>query len=220
MVLSATALPSPSSGSRAVGTTTSLVAHLLFAALLLAFPLKATFLEQPEEIVPVEIVPALPTPRVWPSQRPAAEEAEIDLPTPTFASVGDMIQPSLMLSEAVLADPRSAKARRQMRVLTSDEKSIQLCNLEAMAQVRAWKHGSEPQSVVAYAYRDVRLSGGLVAASGGALFSAGEWFHLTYQCDVTDERVSGFLFKLGAPIPRAQWEAHKLPAAIVDKDDG
>ncbi len=49
-----------------------------------------------------------------------------------------MIRPSYMLSDHILADPRSRKARATLPKLETEERMVQICSLEVTAQIEAW----------------------------------------------------------------------------------
>lgn len=125
-----------------------------------------------------------------------------------------MVKPSRMLSQKVLADPRSRKARQELATLAPDERIIQLCNVEAMAQVAAWSKELKPDRVVAYAMADPQILGAALTADGAALHSKHDWYRLRFQCDLTPDhqKVVAFQFLVGAPIPKKEWRDHSLPA--------
>lgn len=150
------------------------------------------------------------------SHRPAEELA---LPAPGFASAAGMIRSSTMLSQSILADPRSAKARRGLRSLSSDERKLQLCNIEAMGQIHAWRSSYQPQSIVAYAFGAVQQSPASIRAPGAAVFSKGEWRRLSYECEFESELVTKFAFQLGELVPRTDWQDRGLPDQILDDGD-
>ena len=56
--------------------------------------------------------------------------------------------------------------------------------------------------------------GALVVADGAAFQSEGGWYNLSFRCRFSpgSEKVQGFEFAIGAPIPRKDWEAHNLPS--------
>lgn len=47
-----------------------------------------------------------------------------------------MIRPTEMLSAKTLADPRSKQARADLAKFAASERMVQLCNIEAMDQIR------------------------------------------------------------------------------------
>ena len=124
-----------------------------------------------------------------------------------------MITPTEMLSPAVLSDPRSADAVRKLAGLTNDERMIQLCATEAMAQVAAWKAEYQPDMLVAYAMSELKIAGDRLIARGGAFHSKARWYAIAFECGLARDHanVAAFSFKVGEPIPRAEWASHSLP---------
>lgn len=125
-----------------------------------------------------------------------------------------------MLSDLALADPRNRQARKMLPLLGRDERMEQLCNIEAMAQLRAWNHDLEPDLTIAYARTETRMGGAGITADGAAFRSRKQWFALKYRCDLTADlaRVSAFAFQAGATIPRKDWERFNLPASDRPQD--
>lgn len=126
--------------------------------------------------------------------------------------VGGLIRATHLLSAKVLADPRSAKARKVLRQLASSERIVQLCNIEAMEQVHNWKPEFQPDFLVAYAMADTKLSGQKLQADGGAFRSKRHWYNIGFTCEVTPDlkEVISFAFLVGDAIPESQWEDHNL----------
>ncbi|WP_330999213.1 DUF930 domain-containing protein [Oryzicola mucosus] len=123
------------------------------------------------------------------------------------------VKPTLMLSEKVLADPRSRKARQELAALAPADQIEQLCGLEAMAQVSAWSKEFLPDRVVTYATAEPTFAGNALSADGAALHSKQDWFKLQFKCELTPDhkRVAAFEFLVGDPIPRIDWSEHSLP---------
>ncbi|UXN58760.1 DUF930 domain-containing protein [Phyllobacterium zundukense] len=152
--------------------------------------------DKPEEKAATPIVPQEPQPHDQ---------------TPT------MVKPSRMLSEKVLADPRSRKARKELAALAPGDQIEQLCNLEAMAQISAWSKDFQPDRVIAYAMADPNMTANAFSAEGAALHSKREWYRLRFKCELTPDhkKVAGFEFLMGERIPKKDWAEHSLP-----DDDG
>ncbi|QND61941.1 DUF930 domain-containing protein (plasmid) [Mesorhizobium huakuii] len=131
-----------------------------------------------------------------------------------------MVRAKELFSATVLADPRSKEALVALRQLGTDDRIIQLCNVEAMEQVRIWKSDFQPDFVVAYAMADTKLSGLTLQADGAALRSKRHWYDIKFRCEVTQdlERVVAFEFSLGAEIPKNEWETHSLPVGDGPSD--
>ena len=125
-----------------------------------------------------------------------------------------MIVARTMLSGKTLADPRSRQARRDLATFADSERVVQLCNLEAMDQVQAWRSDFHPDRLVAYARADPKIAGELIAADGAALRSDGNWYDIRFECQLSPDhaQVVAFRFEVGNPVPRSQWDELGLPA--------
>ncbi len=101
---------------------------------------------------------------------------------------------------------------RQLEKLAPDERREQRCDIEAMARIAKEQAGFRPDKVIAYTFSDPIEKDDLVKAPGAAFRSGGNWYRLTYKCE-TGERglsVRSFRYKIGAKIPRSQWEHYYL----------
>lgn len=215
---------------REPGLPAALCFHLLFG-LLLAIRTISSFAPPVETSVEVELVapealtppapaqaPALPpaaeiaspppqpAPPTTPPEKPAIPAA------PPPAEPPAMITARTLHSESVLANPRSRGAREALRTLDAAERIEQLCNLEAMSQIHAWKAQFESDRVVAYAMAGTKLSKTALEAEGAAFRSRKQWYGLHFRCEMAaDGKVAGFQFRVGEAIPRSEWAAHDLP---------
>ena len=117
---------------------------------------------------------------------------------------------------AVLDDPRNRETRQKLATLGSDERLIQLCNIEAMEQLKRWKAGFVPDHVVAYATADPLLTATSIEATGAAVYADGNWYRLSFNCIATSDigRIASFAFTLGRPIPHREWEQDNLPELV------
>lgn len=176
-----------------------------------------------KSVAPPSLANALPTPPV-PARMPSTTiteqitrpEEKRGLPPTKLSGENTepkFVNPSQMLSEAVLADTRSSQARQALKQLAPADQIEQLCNLEAMAQVGAWSKELEPDRVVAYAMADPKLSDSDFVAEGAAIHSKRDWYSLQYRCHLTanNQKVVAFEFLIGASIPREVWMDHNLP---------
>jgi hypothetical protein len=214
--------------------------RLLAASILLHLLLLATaLLVVPERRLPVTSertvsVEILVEPAPETAEQPAREEqpggepvaAPEPVPEPAEPSQaraardGVTVRAKTMLAARALADPRSRDALHEWRKLYPDERIIQLCNLEAMEQVHAWRPAFQPDFVVAYAMADIRLSNVTLEAGGAALRDHQNWYNISYTCEVTAdmEAVVAFEFVLGEQIPESEWESHFLAAGDGPED--
>ncbi|WP_248310220.1 DUF930 domain-containing protein [Bosea sp. 117] len=158
-------------------------------------------------------LPAGPLEEVLPGASSAPPSASPHM-SPARPSQPDMIEASRMLSERALADPRSRGTRRALTELTDEERIAQLCDLEAMEQIHAWRQSFQPDRLVDYARADARMQDNTLIASGGAFRSHLRWFEVSYRCDLDEgmRKVVGFAFRVGDEIPREEWTALNLPS--------
>ena len=210
-----------------LGVGASFLLHLLLLAALALLPTPSPLRPLPIESIKVDFVPAPPpepapasepVPAAKPETAPSAPAAQPAIPAPLPAPIPQpMIRAGKFYSARVLADPRSRGARRALPLLAPQERIIQLCDIEALAQVRQQRADFQPDLVVPYAMAEVKLAGGAMEAKGGAVRSRHHWYELKFNCTVAPDlkTVVAFEFLLGKEIPRDQWASHDLTV-----DDG
>lgn len=163
----------------------------------------------PEQVAPrpepqpqATTVPQLPAPQPTPPVPP---------PIPPPPAV---VRARRLLSDDVLANPLSKGTQEALGQLEEAERIEQLCNLEAMGQVHAWKAEFQPDRVVAYAMEGTKLSRTAMQADGAVFRSKQQWYRLKFKCELSPDRrkVAGFEFIVGEPVPRRDWRALALPA--------
>lgn len=174
-----------------------------------------------EDVVTVEIVAQAPPP-ARPSvsaSLPAPALPEPSAP-PAQTDADGLVQSSRTYSAQVLADPRSRKARQALPLLAADERLIQLCNIEAMEQVRLATTGLTPEAVVAYAMAEMEMGGYTLYARGGAFRAGQRWYNIAYRCTARPDYggVISFAFKVGEEVPQTEWASHHLAPDIAHPD--
>jgi len=144
-------------------------------------------------------------------------KATITQPKPP---IGSLIPATHLYADATLADRHNRSAREAMKTLAGDERMIQLCDIEAMEQVKHSNTTFKPDYVIAYAMADLKLSRDEVDAEGGAFLSHRNWYGLKFRCSVSpaDGKVTAFAFLVGQQIPHSQWAAHNLTADADPND--
>jgi hypothetical protein len=167
----------------------------------------------PVVAIPAPAAPVLPDALPKPDE-PAPNALSAPSASPAPVEADGMIHPPRMLSQRVLADPRSRETVALLPRLAPDERVEQLCGLEAMGQIHDWQRSFEPDRVTAYAQASTKLSGRVLTAEGAAFRSKRSWYGLRFACTVSADlkRVTAFAFHVGEPIPRESWEALGLPA--------
>jgi hypothetical protein len=219
------------------GTLASLVLHGgLALALLLLPPVRDLVLPEPPpvnvEIVtpqqfaalqPVEAPPpviAAPAP----DQPAAPSELGERLPEsgPLMPDLPDspVVTATEFYSANLLRQPDMQRIRRSLTGFADSERMVQICNIEALEQIRRAAPAFDPDTMVAYAMSDMLWQGLTLTAAGGAFRSRRRWYGIAFHCTVAPgyEAVTAFDFKLGDPIPESEWEMHNLNAADADDD--
>lgn len=166
----------------------------------------------PEDFAALTAAPEPPEPQPVPAPAPPGDAA---------AASGAMVQATTMLSASVLADARSAEARAVLATVDDAERMIQLCGIEAMEQVHAFREALRPDRIVAYASEEVAVGRDRVEAGGAAFRSGRSWYELAYSCRLAADHatVVAFAFKVGERVPPEAWEARNLPADFDEAPD-
>lgn len=212
-------------GLSAQGVPASLLLHLalLLALGMTSLPPRDRTGTIPESGVDVELLtaeefeattrprpaePALEEPTTAPEQ---AVPGQPEKPPP--AEPDGMIRASRLMAADALANPLSRQAREMLPFLAEDERVEQLCGLEAMSQIHAWKAEIEPDRVTAYARGETRITGRTLLAEGAAFRSRRRWYALSFRCEFSADRsaVVAFAFRVGDAVPRGQWRRLGLP---------
>lgn len=201
----------------ALGVGTSLALHGFFLLALLAFVANGPPLPPAEQGIAVDILS--------PAQFDALTAPPEGATRPTLPAESPpapvIVRPTRMLSAGALADPRSREARALLPTLDDTERMVQLCDLEAMEQVHAWRDSFHPDRVVAYAMHDLAIAGETVEAGGAAFRSDDAWYNLKFTCRLAPDHttVAAFEFMVGDPVPRNQWQARNLPSDSGTQSD-
>jgi len=145
--------------------------------------------------------PVLATPQV----APEADPAETAPPPPSSP-----IEATQFFAGKILQEDKKIAAA--LPTLGNDERVIQLCNIEALEQIKAARPEFAPDTLVAYAFGDMNVAGGILAAPGAAFRSRRHWWTVSLKCAVADDysAVTAFEFTLGDEVPKDEWEAHYL----------
>lgn len=188
----------------------------LLAAALLVVPHP---LRQPvQRVIAVDLVqqgprPAVPVP-ISVAEAAAMPAAPVPPATKVESPQDGMIAATDFYAGGILADPANAEVRANFPLLANGEQVVQLCNMEALEQLRLAEPPVIADTLVGYAFDSVSVTDGVLDAEGGAVRSGGRWFHFRYHCAVTPDvaAVSAFAYALGEPIPEDQWDDHFLNA--------
>jgi hypothetical protein len=91
---------------------------------------------------------------------------------------------------------------------------VQLCDLEAMEQIHAWKGELNPELLVPYATANEQMSGTTIVADGAAFLSGHRWYGARYDCTLSrdGQHVVALRFQVEDEIPQDRWSDLGLPA--------
>ncbi len=178
----------------------------------------------PERIVTVHIIAQAPPPPVKVpdlANLPPETVPVTPQPAPDAPVDADGLTPAVRTyAQDALADPRSREVRLALPLLAVDERLVQLCNLEAMEQVRLSGAGLEPEAVVAYAMAELEMGRFTLHARGAAFRVGRHWYNIAYKCTARSDyrAVTDFAYKVGDEIPRSEWASHYLALDIGQGD--
>ncbi len=144
-----------------------------------------------------------------------APEANARPPVPPHAPAAPtgVIRAGRMLSRTLLAGPYGAAMKREIGRMEGETRTIQLCNIEAMAQIdQIQSDSAHAQRVVAYARSAPQRRWTVISAPGAAVDLRGRWLRLGYTCELDPNgEIAGFTFSLGSEIRQEDWERFSLP---------
>ena len=200
-----------------LGLAGSVALHAgLLAALFVFTPLRDFVVPEPSAIA-VDLIP-------MGAIEPEAVEAPAppQLATPAPAEATEAGAPALdadgtfhatrLYAGPLLDTPEMDSVRRSLNTVADSERVVQLCNIEALEQIKAAKPEFFPDTLVAYAFGEMNVAAGVLTAPGAAFRSRRRWWSVSLRCAVAPDysAVTAFEFTLGDEIPRNQWEEHYL----------
>ncbi|MHC5234305.1 DUF930 domain-containing protein [Brucella sp. LJL56] len=110
-------------------------------------------------------------------------------------------------SKDAMSDPRVKQA---LGKLAPKDRTIQICGIEALEQVRRHQPGAFPDMLA--------REGGSVSATGltvsdGAFRSKRKWYAIDFTCKVDAETmvIDTFSYNIGRAIPEGEWARRQLP---------
>lgn len=213
-----------------LGLAGSVALHTgLLLAMFLLTPLRSFVAPEPQaisvDIVPLSVIEPAPQAEAPPPEAaapaPEGSPTVAETPSPAAPAAGvpsqdadGTLHATKLYAAAMLTRPDMASVRRGLRTLASSEKVVQLCNIEALEQIRLAAPQYDPDTMVGYAMADPVSTGLMLTAMGGAFRSRRQWYNVSFTCTAapTLDGVTSFSFKLGDAIPESEWEAHDLNA--------
>ena len=198
-----------------LGLAGSVALHAaLIAALFLLTPLRSFVAPEPPaisvDLIPIEAGDA-PT---APPELAAPAPPDATAPGAPQRGVGGIYFATRLYTARLLDTPDMEGVRRNLTTLADSERVIQLCNIEALEQIKLAAPQYDPDTLVSYAMADPIQVGLVLTAMGGAFRSRRQWYNVSFECEAapTLDGVASFMFKLGDAIPESEWDAHNLNA--------
>ncbi|AJY48039.1 signal peptide protein [Martelella endophytica] len=114
----------------------------------------------------------------------------------------------MILATTTQAMALNQRITTELKSLDPEEELEQRCDVEALSQINDARKDMYPDKVIAYTFAPPSVKGNTIDAHGAAFRSHEHWYRLTYHCvtDRSELTVKSFSFKIGAEIPRAQWD--------------
>lgn len=140
------------------------------------------------------------------------EELVLPQPLPVQQQTDGMVAATNFYAASILNDPANSEVRENFPLLADQEQIIQICNIEALEQLRETEPEGVPDALVGYAFGAIEVSGLELVADGGAFRSHGTWRHIRYRCAAAPDirSVAAFEYAVGELVPESEWEAHFL----------
>jgi hypothetical protein len=118
------------------------------------------------------------------------------------------IAATLALSVSAPAAGFAGGFENSLAKLTPEFRSHQACILKGLTVLRRDKALRRADRMKTSIFRPAVLDGTKLTASGGAVRAGGQWYALSFACDLSKDwmKATSFTYTLGAPIPKADWE--------------
>jgi hypothetical protein len=145
---------------------------------------------------PLEDQPPLPTPPLVPP-KPLAKPPQSQV---------KLTEAKKLFSNTDTSDPRATTA---VGDVPANRRIEILCGTELLAQLRHATPAYRPDIVPAYRH----AGGNILAAKGGAFRSGGNWYDVSFRCEVDPGalKVVSFAFDVGAAVPKGDWKRRGFP---------
>lgn len=101
----------------------------------------------------------------------------------------------------------SKRLDKELRKLDPQTRLEQICDIEAMRQIKRDLNPFKPDRAVLAALADPRTEGHTIHGKGGAFRSQGKWYGFSFKCEADSDhmKVLAFEYQLGEAIPEDQW---------------
>jgi hypothetical protein len=105
-----------------------------------------------------------------------------------------------------------ARAVSTLKRLDPETRLIQACDLAAMNRINRDRNSYKPDRVMLDHLAPPVKKQDTVQGKGGVLRSRGDWYHLSFTCRASPDRlrVLSFSYEVGSKIPREDWDRLNL----------
>lgn len=146
----------------------------------------------------------------------SGESAEGEVPDPSAAPVPEAKPDNRQAAKRLLSKNtlNGAGMRQMLGDLPPRRRIVQMCSIEALAQIRQQRSGkSMPHGLVPFSETGGRIDGNRLDARGGAFNIGNDWFGIDFYCEVDMDNftVTSFRFELGGPVSEAEARRRGYP---------
>lgn len=154
---------------------------------------------QPSELAALGAIGPAALPEAPGSPRPEAEDSN-------EKKTSKLQVAKTLFSRSATGD---AVATTAMRNVPREVRASRLCLTELREQLL---HTSPPY-FAEYLPSELLKEGAVIEIDGAAFRVGGQWYDLSYRCEVDAEatKVMSFAFEVGKPVPRSEWRRRRLP---------
>ncbi|MET3601171.1 hypothetical protein ABID12_003127 [Martelella mangrovi] len=119
---------------------------------------------------------------------------------------------ALVMMTGLPAFALNKRVAAELQRLDPEEELEQRCDVEALSRIDAARKDMNPDKVIAYTFEPPVVKGDTIDANGAVFRTHQHWYHLSYHCttDRSELKIKDFSFRIGAEIPRSQWDKYYL----------
>lgn len=113
-------------------------------------------------------------------------------------------------SAHAMTQHQSATVTRELKRVVLPYRMEQSCNARALGALNKEHHDMKVDRVIAYGFGPVERSGTTITATGAVARSHEHWFHLSYECQTSEDglEIESFDYTLGPEAPG--WDMERL----------
>jgi hypothetical protein len=122
------------------------------------------------------------------------------------------IAASLLLAGGLPAAAFDASLTKQLKELSGTTRFVQACTLQALIEINKDRNGLRPSHTPVDGLGAPYIKGDVMKGNTGAARSRDKWYQFSFTCATTPDhlQVTSFTYKIGKPIPKAQWASYNL----------